>query len=419
MQNIKKMNKLISLFFILLYLTVNGQAEFTSKENKEKYPFICFDKNEIQSYPENGLNTFFNSLNRLMTNGDNQINIVQIGDSHIQGDIFTNKARNMLQDFIPGGVGARGFIFPYSIARSNNPYNYKISYNGIWSNCKNLNKNCPCGLAGMNIQTQETNSFITIIASQAEEEKNKFNTLRIYWDNPDSLYQVYINSIPAESYKITSYNSYFIEFKFNGSVQSVNIYFRRNKSIINKSLSLVIYGFSLSSDEPGITWNSVGVNGSTIYGFSHCERLVTELQSLYPDLIIISLGTNDAYGYKFDGVTFKSYYSAFISKLKESMPGVPIILTSPGDCLLYRRYSNPHNLEVEKILRDLCSEYHLSFWDYFNIMGGYGSVRYWMRSGLSTYDGVHYQPVGYGLQASMFMESLIKKYDKFLAQQNR
>jgi hypothetical protein len=76
-------------------------------------------------------------VDKLMMEGVGQVHIAQFGGSHLQADMWSMELRHRLQNVVPGVKGGRGFIFPYNMARSNNPYWYHPEFTGQWSYSKN------------------------------------------------------------------------------------------------------------------------------------------------------------------------------------------------------------------------------------------------------------------------------------------
>ncbi|PIX15471.1 MAG: hypothetical protein COZ74_00240, partial [Flavobacteriaceae bacterium CG_4_8_14_3_um_filter_31_8] len=72
-------------------------------------------------------NLFFKRLDSVFEGKKDKIHIFHIGGSHIQADIYSNKLRTYLQNTNDVSMAQRGFIFPFHLARTNNPSNYKIS----------------------------------------------------------------------------------------------------------------------------------------------------------------------------------------------------------------------------------------------------------------------------------------------------
>lgn len=58
----------------------------------------------------------------------------------------------------------------------------------------------------------------------------------------------------------------------------------------------VYYGFSLENGNRGILFHSMGINGNTFTAMNRNPQIVRQAVPLQPELIILSLGTNDSYG---------------------------------------------------------------------------------------------------------------------------
>lgn len=72
---------------------------------------------------------FFRKMDALVFEGKEEINLVHVGGSHVQAGLLTDAIRYHLQSLAPGLAGERGFFFPFTLARTNNPPSYKV-----WTN---------------------------------------------------------------------------------------------------------------------------------------------------------------------------------------------------------------------------------------------------------------------------------------------
>ena len=90
--------------------------------------------------------------------------MIHIGDSHIQADIFSGRVRTLLQDSAAFGNGGRGLVFPYPLAKTNNPWNYKVTSTGVWTGCRNVQykQNCEWGLAGITAETIDSSATFSV-----------------------------------------------------------------------------------------------------------------------------------------------------------------------------------------------------------------------------------------------------------------
>ena len=91
-----------------------------------------------------------------------KINIVHIGDSHIQADLFTAKIRTQFQKVF--GNGGFGFTFPYSVAKTNNSAPIRYSATGNFQSFRNLyaDENRPVGLSGFSMEANSDDFAIQL-----------------------------------------------------------------------------------------------------------------------------------------------------------------------------------------------------------------------------------------------------------------
>src|SRR6056297_494735 len=145
----------IFILTFLLSIQVSGQNIY------DTLPFICHDQNilhfAINDEPTKNLKERFQNIN---LPGSKKINILHIGDSHLQAAFLTEEIRqNLFQHYFPEDTMTEpGFIFPYTLANTNNPYYYKVGYTGNWEMNKNTNDTLSfkLGLSGITVATDDT-----------------------------------------------------------------------------------------------------------------------------------------------------------------------------------------------------------------------------------------------------------------------
>ncbi|MEI6899753.1 MAG: hypothetical protein WCL00_07745, partial [Bacteroidota bacterium] len=113
---------------------------------------------------EKSFSRFYTKLDTLAVTGKGHLNILQIGDSHIQAGFLPQKMREGFSNTFSGGVGERGLIFPYRMSKSNNPPDYVVTWSGKWDHCRNVEtkKSCELGLTGFYVRTSDSISSFTI-----------------------------------------------------------------------------------------------------------------------------------------------------------------------------------------------------------------------------------------------------------------
>ncbi len=138
-----------------------------------KYDFIDTSLNTIQ-FPRGSasFDLFFNKLDTLVFENRGKVRILHIGGSHLQADVISGRIREHLIKEYPGASAGRGFVFPYSAARTNTPASYASSYKGIWDKNKNVQKEItkPLGLLGIAISTSDPRAEITLLLDKYNSE---------------------------------------------------------------------------------------------------------------------------------------------------------------------------------------------------------------------------------------------------------
>lgn len=383
------------------------------------YTFIRYQSNTIYQDEKTVLGTFFNQLDSLKNGQISKVNILHIGDSHIQADLFTDKIRKKFQDDAAFGNGGYGLAYPYAIAKTNNPTWYKSSFTGNWETCKMNHpaKNCDWGIGGINATTDAISATFTVQLCAYKSRCYDFNTIRIYSDfsdstlftptfkNPESGATLSIQSIQKDALQG------YISYQLNETVSGITIGFTKTNSRQNQ---FTLKGFALqNSAQKGIVYHSIGLNSATANTFMRNENFIEQTSSLGASLIVISLGTNDAYSKYFQEEAFYKSFSLLLTKLRASNPKASIILTAPADSYRARKYPNINFTITPKILQALAKEYHCGFWNLAYVMGGYKSINKWHQKKLCQNDKLHFNRQGYELQADLFYDALMKSYSQF------
>ncbi len=142
------------------------------------------------------LSPVFEKLYNLEKNKKEKINIVHIGDSHIQADFFTNTIREALQ--LKFGNGGVGFTFPYSLVRTNGPRYIRYSCNATWQSLLNVSPiaDVGIGLSGIALYTSADNFVLQLSATEGYE----FSNVKIIYPTKEPQYRM---SVTAETLQTT------------------------------------------------------------------------------------------------------------------------------------------------------------------------------------------------------------------------
>lgn len=422
--------------------------------------------NEEMLYP------FFQKLLNLEKEKEGKINIVQIGDSHIQAGHISAMIRKALQETF--GNGGFGFSFPYELVRTNGPRNVKYVTNIPWNSSPNTSStsDMQIGIGGFGLSTASKNFVL-----QLSTEDMQFNKIKILYPTKDPEYRL---SVTAEPLKITSvvsaggkkhkiksgeslstiarkygvsvaqikkannmrnnviYAGKTLNIPSKNTVQIANVKMDENVEYVTTTSSkyfseytsqspinritifpkegfdkYTINGFILENDRPGIIYHSIGVNGAHISDYQKYTLFFEQLSILNPDLIIISLGTNESFA-RMNCNEFVRQMNEFVSKITEQNQNVTVMVTTPPPSMFRRSRVNTY---VNDYTTTLISQPEYPVWDLYTRMDGANGIRTGGRfSPMIGRDKIHYTQSGYELQGYMFATDLLNAYNNFKEQ---
>ena len=401
------------LYSILYFFEANAQDYPYTSHN---YNFIRYDKNKIDFPGDSSqFENLFYKLDKVIKTGEGKINIIHIGGSHIQAGIYSGVVRKKMQTFFPGLNGGRGMIFPYKMSKTNNPKNYKITWTGEWETCRNIEKKgCDLGLLGISATCKEKNAQIEIKLAE-NYVRYDFNSIKIFNKIGDTFYKIFpenidceftVKEFPEEGYTQIITEEYIKELKFK-LIQTDSI---------QKEFEL--YGISLENDNPGVVYSDVGINGASIPSFLSCNLLEQHTQVLNPDLVILSLGTNDTYTTNFNPDYYKRNYKKLIQKIRRAAPEAAILITVPNDSYYRKRHPNSNTALAEKAVIQLADELSCGVWNFYQVMGAYNSSYLWFKEKLMHTDLIHFSKKGYIIKGDLMFEALLKAYDNHIEDNN-
>jgi lysophospholipase L1-like esterase len=374
----------------------------------KKYPFIKVDKNEIEN--ASSIGPFMTKLQQLKANSNSRINVIHIGDSHLQAGDFTATMRKKLQ--IQFGNAGRGLVVPLKVARTNEPSNYHISSNIRWKARRNVIKNdsIDIGIGGVTIKTEDVNADLKLRIFDDIALDYACTKVRIYhsktFENFDIAIKDSANNLLGKCSDDAERSTMYSTVKFANPVHEINL-----SLLGTDKKNTSIYGFVFENNNNGLLYHSIGVNGAEYRHYNASKYFVEQAATLNPDLHIISLGTNEAYAPNFSTTDFYNQIDTFVTALRKANPAVNIIITTPGDANKKKKYKNKNNKKAGDTIKEYCIKNNVAYYDLMNVMGGYGSINKWFARGLANKDHLHLTVAGYQLQGSLLYHALMKTYE--------
>lgn len=343
---------------------------------------------------------------KLVKADEDMFTILHIGDSHIQADFATGCIRNhFAEDYISAG---RGLVVPLKLAGTNEPTDYSILSGSKFESNKLL-KLPACGgsmgFTGIALTPQSRDFDFNIKAEQP------FERIKVYYSGGAMFVD-----------RVTDVDDPLI-FAIETGENSLEISLPMPCSDVTLSLhsigSVDVYGFELVSDIVGVFYHAIGNNGATYDNYNRVSGFGDAISTLSPSLIIVSLGTNEAFG-RLDRESLYGNVSTFVEGVRRSNPLAEILLVTPAECQRRqsyrrkgrRRYGSYKINDKISIARDVILDYgrknNIAVYDWYEVAGGSGSSGKWLAQGLLSKDRVHYTRKGYDVQGELLYDALIK-----------
>jgi LysM repeat protein len=430
---------------------------------------------ENKIYYTEQLRGFFDKVQQVTKSKKGKINIVHIGDSHIQADFFSGRMRVLLQNKF--GNGGLGFAFPYKLAKTNGNALVRYSSNAEWSSYRNIFpvKDANVGLSGIALSTVDKNAVIELsvrdanygfsrmkvftpsnskdfnvgtssrkvflessapkkISHQIKKgesltgiankygttvgEIKKANNMKSTTIHPGKRLNIPSNqkvssavAVGTEMFNELSGEKNDVFYTFELGEELDRIYFYSNKQAEAYDLNGVV----LENDKPGILYHTIGVNGARFSDYTKYDLFFRQLKGLEADLVIVSMGTNESFD-RMNAKDFQAQVNAFLAKVKRVAPHASVLLTTPPPS--YFSKDNPNTvaaeLSNELIINGISGKY--AIWDLYYNLGGTLGLSSLRENGMLSKDLVHYTVKGYEYTGDLFYEALLEAYNQFVKQ---
>ena len=122
------MTKHLLIFVVFVWgISMQAQKYILDSITPTLGHLIDFEANTFKFVEDSpAFDRFFARLDSIYSGKKEKLHIFHIGGSHIQADLYPNKIRTYLQNMNEVSMAQRGFVFPYHLAHTNNPLNYRI-----------------------------------------------------------------------------------------------------------------------------------------------------------------------------------------------------------------------------------------------------------------------------------------------------
>ncbi len=354
------------------------------------------------------LDPFFESLRTTQRDTLAVVSIFHLGDSHVQAGFYPAAVRECFRrDF---GNAGRGLIVPLKLARTNEPPDYLIVSDENWtaSRCIQREPTRAPGIGGVALWTTAgCASFRITTPHEAFDRITVFHHDRAPLLEAPEESACEIGCPWQDTESVTT-------IRLRDSVRTIQLV---ADSFPDGYSNPEFYAFSLENGRGGVLYHSAGINGNSYDSQLRAEAMLRQTASLRPDLIVVSLGTNDSFGRNFDASALYDRIGKLVGRLREYNPQSAILLTVPMECCTRVRYKgktvrriNPNSEKVRQQIIRAAEAHGLPYWDFYTVAGGRGARERWYDARLSNADRIHLTREGYRLQGNLLYEALKEAY---------
>ncbi len=409
-----------------------GQSEYDSLSNyifpdfrdmdtslRSTYPFVDYSKNNYEFFSKESpnFNVFNDKLKSLIETKKGKLNMYHIGGSHLQADIYTHDIRTYLQDRWGGLTGERGWVFPFDLAKTNNPGNYEFSSPNQWRGLRSVvhkpkKIDFDYGILGCAVTCSDS-AIVVKFKHDRTTVKPPMDHLRIFHNIGELPYSLHFGADEILIEKVTTNLALgATDIYFTDPVDTINIQFCQKQKNVPE---LELYGFLMMNDAPGISYTAIGINGAGLYTYLGNVRFEEQLKSYPPDFFAYSVGTNDGnvpYA-DFKPEVYKANLEKMMQMALRANPDCALLLTVPNDSYYHRRYLNKNIARERTVIIELAEEYNMAVWDLYGLMGELGSSKTWRNNKLMRSDMIHFTFAGYHFKGELYIDALLKFMDQF------
>jgi lysophospholipase L1-like esterase len=395
----------------------------TEEERNEAREKIVFDGVEGIEFPSETfenykgyqyLISFYEKLYQLEKNPQSKVRIAYYGDSMTDGDLIVQDVRMNYQERFGGnGVGFVSIISESSASRGS----VKTLFSKNWKTQSYLNVKRPTSPFGVNGHVFFANDKANTTWVQYEAGLNKFSTTL---DNPTLFY--------GKSHKKGNVNFIIGKDTLRKTLNPTNLVntlkvtsgsIKSFKANFIQSDSIPIYGFNFDNGS-GVHVDNFSQRGNSGLPISMFNAGVMQAfnNSLKYDLIILHYGTNVLnYGTK-NYSWYQKGMTKTVNKIKESFPGVSILIVSTAD------KSTKYDLEMKtdsavvplmKAQKRYALETESGFVNLYTLMGGDGSMVKWADESpaRANKDYTHFNQRGAKAIGNLLYSQLNKGYEEY------
>jgi len=369
---------------------------------------------------QSGLASFFYDLQRLQAGRLDHVRILQLGDSHTAGDVFSGYLRSRFHDRF--GDAGRGMMPPGYTYRGLRQTEVKVTQSRGWVIHDSLKASDPgpFGISGFLATSSSAGARMAV----SPVAPGGFDIARVNYLHSSSGGRLEV-LLDRRIAKVVSTAG---PADMPGSLDLSAPPGTQTLEIVADAPGIRITSWGIERRHPGVLFDSFGVSGATVDIFNHWDPLLVQwdLKQLRPSLIIVAYGTNEAFKLDFDATTYKRVFAQVLESLKRMAPEASILIVGPpgGQRNSSNQKRSPSTgstgpwetpesvMEVRYIQHDTAVAFGDAYWDWASVLGGTRGFNRWVYADppLVRSDHIHFTVLGYETSAKALFNFLMDGY---------
>ena len=357
---------------------------------------------------------FFESVARLESGAaQDDVRIVQFGDSHTAADIETAVVRRALQGRF--GDGGRGFVALGKPWKGYLQDGVRCGMSSEWSPERGklakgkFSGDGLYGLAGIGVATggRGARAWTDITTRTARTEV-------AYLEQPNGgSFDVFVDGIRVVriSTRGDRTTSAFRTFDVSeGAAHQLEVRATGDGDVR-------VFGISLDRAQPGIVFDALGINGARVttclqWNESHWAE---QLKHRSPALVVLAYGTNESTDENMPAPTYERQLVDLLGRVARAVPAASCLLMGPPDRAVRDGDAWTTSTKLKEIItsqRRVAEAAGCAFYNQLEAMGGEGTVAGWAQEDppRAQKDRVHLTREGYAQLGSSFASDMMRAY---------
>lgn len=347
-------------------------------------------------------------MQRLLTEKNSVISIVQFGDAHTSTGYFTETLRNLMQQrFGDAGIG---WITPVGITEQKDITVKRSAYQwDIISSRTTVQADFPMG--GYIATPKRNGAEIKVVLNSAKRDKGLWD-IRLMVKGKTTVPISIIDSKGRADLTYSMMNLAPNQWRVMNAVTTMPFSIKADNQVELGGLWLQKH------DQAGVIVSAIGMKEAQLISWNQWSpQWLSELQTTHSDLVILEYGTNEALDANLDEKEYRQNLVSSIKRIRRQLPNAVMLLMSPPDLMVKGKTQGacieqmPVSYEKVKTTQmAVANAEGLLYWDWQKAMGGSCNIAKWYTEGLADKDLIHLTPLGYEISAEMLYKSLLKHW---------